>query len=212
MKLEKIEIKLELIEPILGSCPKNKDVYESYIVEKMRKDVDNEKLDVKELKKRGVEELETIQETEEKGWTGFHCDSEGIFIYDYVIRGMLKNAGKALKYETEIKNSASKIDQYVFVFPRVIHFKNSGKFVKEPHGTLERPLRAMTMQGPRVTLAKSDMLNSGVTLEFNIKLVPNPDITVKKIQELFEYGELCGLGQFRNGSYGRFVVKEFNKV
>ena len=31
---------------------------------------------------------------------------------------------------------------------------------------------------------------------------------METIDHIMEYGQLCGIGQFRNGSYGRFVVQQ----
>ena len=80
--------------------------------------------------------------------------------------------------------------------------------MKSVDGVVERPLRAQTMQGPRVTLARSDYMNAGTKLTFEIKVVESAkEFTVEVVKSLFEYGELQGLGQFRNGSYGRFTVE-----
>jgi len=68
----------------------------------------------------------------------------------------------------------------------------------------------MTMRGPRVTLARSDKLDAakGLCLKFTAQIVANAEGVSKKwISELFEYGQLQGWGQFRNGSYGRFEAK-----
>ena len=191
-----LKIKLELTEPQLGTCPKDREVYKTFIASKAA-EIENAK-----------EEVQTIEQVEEKGWTGFHKDEHGIFIYDYMVRGFLKAAGNAMKGQTGLKNMASKIDKFVFVFPRRIHAKLDGKAVKEPHGVLERPLRAQTMQGPRVTLARSDYLKAGCVYEFEIRILGNDmGITPKVIISLLDYGQFSGLGQFRNGSYGRFSFK-----
>jgi hypothetical protein len=191
-----------MITEMLGTVPKDPEIYKSFIESK---------------KPAGIEENEaaTVEKIEDKGWTGFHSDDNGLFIYDYMIRGFLKNAGEVLQSTIDVekekkgvvsreklKGIRGKIDRFVFVFPRKIYL--DGK--TEPDGVVERPLRAMTMQGPRVTLARSDSVNEGINLFFSIKLVPNKEISWEIIEKLLEYGELCGLGQFRNGSYGRFEV------
>lgn len=187
-KLDKV-VKIKLVTEMLGTVPKDKEVYSTFIATKNPKGIDNE-------------EVQSIEEIEEKGWTGFHSDENGIFVYDYFIKGFLKNAGNVLKDELKIKNLRAKIGDYVFVFPRKIYI---GKSV---NGSLERPLRAQTMQGPRVTLARSDYINAGTEIEFAIRLLQHKEITWDVIHELLKYGELQGLGQFRNGGYGRFVVVE----
>lgn len=193
--LTKIEVKLRLTEPMLGTVPKNPTVYATYIESKKPESITED-------------EAASVEKIEEKGWTGFHHDETTgeIFIYDYMIRGFLKNAALVLKDVHKVKAPKSKIDNLVFVLPRRIMLGKT-----HPDGVVERPLRAMTMQGPRVTLARSDYLNAGLEISFTITLLSSPDVTPKFIEKLFEYGALCGLGQFRNGSYGRFEVVSFEK-
>jgi hypothetical protein len=200
--MDKRAYKLELLTEMLGTVPKDPDVYKTYIESKKPGNGD------------GEAEYLTVDKIEEKGWTGFHRDENGLFIYDYMIRGFLKAAGevmangimvdkekKGITVSEKLKAVKSKIDKYVFVFPRRIPLG-----VKEPEGYIERPLRAMTMQGPRVTLARSDYVKAGTILDIEIALLPQKEISWATIEQFLSYGELCGLGQFRNGSYGRFRV------
>ena len=96
----------------------------------------------------------------------------------------------------------SKIDNYVFVFPRRVYLGKT-----KPDGTFERPLRAQTMQGPRITLARSDFIGARSQFEFEIKIVKHKEITEDTIKSLLDYGQYMGFGQFRNGSFGRFVYE-----
>jgi hypothetical protein len=65
----------------------------------------------------------------------------------------------------------------------------------------------MTAQGPRVTLVRSDVVEAGATLQFELHVLPLKDFSEDTIRELFSYGEYQGLGQFRNGSFGRFTAE-----
>ena len=154
--------------------------------------------------------MDTIEDIEEKGWTGFHSDEKGLFLYDYVVKGFLKSAGLNLAEQTKIKQSRSKIDNLIFIFPRRLHILTNGKFIKSVDGVVERPLRAQTMQGPRVTLARSDYVEAGAALDFEAHVIGNEKgMKIELIEELLEFGKYMGLGQFRTGSYGRF---EWEKV
>ena len=195
MKSKVYEINIELIEPMLGTVPKDPEIYKNYIASK--KDSNGELLIPHEA--MIDEEVATVPaDAEKSGWTGFHRDNDGVFIYNYMILGFLKEAGNTLKTQIGIKNLKSKIDNLVFVEPRRIHLK------KEVDGHLERPLRAMTMQGPRVTLVRSDYVSEGTKFTARIRVLDNKEITGDTIGEILEYGRLKGLGQFRNGSYGQF--------
>jgi hypothetical protein len=190
-------VEIELIEALLGTVPKNPKVYAEYIASKAPSpDLAEEEVS-----------LENQRETIEKsGWTGFHEDSEGLFLYNYQVLGFLKEAGQTLKEQLGIKNLRSKIDNFVYVNPRRI------RLAKEPSGVLERPIRCMTMQGPRVALTRSDYVPEGTRLAFSLVLLDNKEIKVETLTELLRFGQLKGLGQFRNGSYGRFEVVGFEGI
>jgi len=193
----KINVKLELTTEMLGTIPKDKEVYSSYI-ETKRPDGGSDGVDVESI--------------EEKGWTGFHSDENGIFIFEYMILGFLKHWGNLLKDELKVKALRSKLDDAVYVSPRRIYPKDAtDNVITKPAGVIERPLRAMTMQGPRVSLARSDYLSAGTTFEFIVEIVniSKKEITPDMLRLLFEKGAYKGLGQFRNGGYGRFDIISF---
>lgn len=207
-------VKITLLEDMLGTVPKNKNIYTDFIASKVEGRVQQPGKPELDFNDEGdpADESLTIPDANEKSWTGFHTDDEGIFVYDYLVKGFLKEAGNTLKDAVEsgkggkgIKALKSKFDRYVFVYPRRIHIHvPTGGQAAAPTGTLERPLRAMTAQGPRVTLVKSDSVVAGSFLYCEIHLLPQPEINGKLIEEILEYGKYAGLGQFRNGGYGRF--------
>lgn len=205
IKFSVYQVTFRLLEPLLGTVPKNKDVYTRYIAGKTDPNGNLLIPDPRMIK----EEAATVPEIpdEKEGWTGFHEDKEGIFLYNYAILGFLKEAGNTLRAQLGIANLRSKIDQFVFVEPRRIRLKD------KPDGWLERPLRGMTMQGPRVTVVRSDYVDAGT--EFSCRLLllrgqipqkggAKDEITEEVLRTLLDYGRFKGLGQFRNGSYGRF--------
>lgn len=185
MKIYKV--KLTLVEPMLGTVAHSKEIYTKFIESKKPQEVKDD-------------ESKTVIEREERGWTGFHEDSKGLFIYDYMIKGFLKNAANSLRGEE--KGQRQLVDNVVFVTPRRISLG-----VKKPDGVLERPLRASTMQGVRVTLVRSDTVKAGTVLTFEIHVLDEVKITQKKLCKLLSYGKYKGLGQFRGGSYGQFTYE-----
>lgn len=203
--------KLNFTESVLGSAACDPEVYKRFIADGLAK---------REIALAAVaaaaggevatpaEELATLppEIAEEKGWTVFHRDSNGLFIYDYNIRGFLKSALDAVTPKTTLPAGKSKIDKWVFVFPRRLYFMRDGGPLGSPDGVLERPLRAMTMQGPRVTVARSDRLDPPLGVGFELRIVDKGarEITEDLLRSWLEYGSLQGLSQWRNGGYGRF--------
>lgn len=197
--IEKKEIKIRFISPMLGTVPKDPEIYKTYISDKaIEKHPDKEE----EIN----EEIDSVQKIEKKGWTGFHQDDNGLFIYDYMIKGFVKSAVETLMENGSIKKIVAYkkwIDRTFFVFPRKIYFGKT-----KPDQIIERPLRAMTAQGPRVSLARSDAISGGSELSFNIEVLKNnKNLTIDTIIEALKYGKYVGLGQWRgSGGYGQFEV------
>jgi len=202
--IERKIVRVRLIEDMLGTVPKDKEVYATYIeTKKPETETEDE-----------TETVDNAMELEEKGWTGFHSDDTGLFIYDYMVKGFVRYAGNVLKETIQnplkskkdkpaygIQALRSKLTDFFFVYPRRIHLGKT-----EPDGSLERPLRSITAKGPRTSLARSDTIVAGTEFEFEYELLKHKEIKHETIAELLAYGERQGLGQWRNAGYGRFEV------
>lgn len=187
-------IKLTFTEPILGTITKDPEVYKNYIAGKAA--LEDEAI---------AEELETVGKIEERGWTGFHQLDGKPVLYDYVIKGFFKDACGMLRRASDTKSAKLKaykrvIDGMVFVGPRRIAINVNGEM-----GVLERPLRAETAQGPRVTVTRSDTCPAGSTIEFDVTILGG--VPKSTLVEWLDYGKFRGLGQWRNGGYGSFTYE-----
>jgi hypothetical protein len=186
-------LKLTFTAPILGTVPKDKEVYASYIAT-------HEALTDEDIAK----ELESVEQIEEKGWTGFHTDDRGPFLLSYMIKGFFKDACGMLRRATG--TSSKKLTAYKKVIDGLVFVEPDELLLNLPTGQelgmLERPLRAQTAQGERVALARSDSAPAGTSIEFNLLILGG--VSHKLLIEWLEYGKLRGLGQWRNAGWGRF--------
>jgi hypothetical protein len=213
LKLKEFKVTLELLEDMLGTVPMAKDLYSKHLaskaterLEKMRDQgipmADGSPVTDAAIAAAIKEETATVADSEERGWTTFHKDGEGFFIYNYAIKGFLCEAARTLKEgesdegETT-KQLSDKFKRYCFVTPRRIR-------LVEPMGTLERPLRAQTAKGPRVALVRSDFIAAGTQLAFDLRVLEGGGISVTTLKDVLSYGALMGLGQWRSGGYGTF--------
>lgn len=198
-----MKVKITLNEEMLGMSPANADIYREYIASKSP---DAATID-EEVASVGVDAVE------EKGITVFPRTEDGTpFLWDYQIKGffkdtcqMLSKAGKA-GYEggkacAALKAYKKAIDGLLFVSPRKIPVNLFGEI-----GFCSRPLRAMTMQGERVSLAKSETCPAGSTIEFEITCLDKN--LEKMVVECLNYGSMRGLGQWRNSGKGVFDWEE----
>lgn len=201
MEITRYRVRIVTIEPLLGTQPQ-KDVATEFITSRFAERVKAAGISTNDAD-LPEDELGTLTEQLEKGTTVFHRLNGAPIYYDYHVKGFLKESAQVQNGSDGVggvKNLKSKVNNLVFVFPRQIalHIPDGGTIEY-----LERPLRAQTMQGPRTSLARSEMLPVGTWFECEIRVLSG-EIKEKAIRSLLDYGELKGLGQWRNGSYGRF--------
>lgn len=195
--IEELQIKVTFIEMILGTSSGNAELHKTYIASK----APDAKTKEEEVAEHGVEEVE------KKEMTIFHRMEDGTpYLYDYQIKGFLKNATSALSRESTTESYKNKsafkkvLDGLVFIEERKIPLEFEGEC-----GSLQRPLRAETAQGPRVALANSETCPEGTTCVFTIGCLKKG--LLKWMKELLDYGVLNGIGQWHNGGYGRFTYE-----
>lgn len=195
--MKEMRVRLTLLEEILGTASNNPEIHSEFIASK-----------APDAKSR-EEEIEAIgvDAEIEKGMTVFPRNAEGQpIMWDYQIKGFFKDACGMLRKVTDSKSSKIKaykkeIDGLIFVQEREIPFQFDGKI-----GNCQRPLRAQTAQGERVSLANSETIPAGTTLEFTIECLVDSDMAA--VREWLDYGRLRGLGQWRNSGKGKFQWEE----
>lgn len=209
VKFNKYRLKALLLRKFLGTVPRDKNIYSSYIAS------------LTEDKNKQEEETETVDEIEEKGWTGFHKDDEGTFFYNYMVLGNIKSNLKILIDSGAVKKITAykKIcDTCVKVYPRRIRFTNkNGEDIQPketPDGSMERAIRAMTAKGERTFISRSDYVDKGAFFEFDVKLIKNKNnLTPTSLLKALKLGEEYGLGQWRgSGGYGAFAILDCSEV
>lgn len=199
--MKKLKVVAEFTEPLLGTLSGNKELAKDYIASKAPDGAKDDELII----------IENIDEKVEKSSTIFNRDENGPFLWDYQIKGFIKESLLAIilsgnhtkeelkKFRLTQYMLQKTIDLQVFVSPRRIP-------LVLPDGAetsfLERPLRAKTMQGERIALARSETAPVGTICKFEILTLQ--DNLEQWIKMALEYGGLHGLGQWRNAGYGRF--------
>lgn len=189
-------------EGLLATKPNDEAVHETFIAAKRAEGAQQDELDAEA---RTMAEIDRL----EKGTTVFHRDEDGRpIIWDYQIKGFLKDAIKALRRDpksacAELKAYKGVIDGSVFVKPRqiVLNLPEGAEI-----GTCQRPLRAQTLQGERVALAQSEEAPKGTTIEFSVlTLAPGLE---KVLAECWEYAQLRFMGAWRNSGKGTAIIEE----
>lgn len=198
--MKTLKVKLTFTESILGTCPSNEDIYREYVGGKAP-----DALSIEDEVAALGEEIVT-----EKAMTVFPRNRDGVpFVYDYQIKGFFKDTCGGLRKvngtaSSKIKAFKKEIDKLIFPEPREIPFEDILAV-----GECQRPLRASTAQGERISLAISEEIPAGASITFKITMLC--DEHEKAVREWLDYGRFSGLGQWRNSGKGRFVWEEITE-
>ncbi len=193
-----MRVKLMFTECLLGTLSGNPDIAEEFIASRHPDGPQDDELHA-ELPEGDVEKSSTI----------FPREGGEPFIWDYQIKGFLKDACSMLRRVKDTKSSKltaykKVIDGLIFPGPRKIFIDVVGDI-----SWCERPLRAQTAQGERIALARSESVPAGSSLTFDITCLA--DKYIKLVEEWLDYGSLRGLGQWRNSGKGRFTWELVSK-
>lgn len=195
--MKTIHVLLTFTEPVLGTSSNDPEIHSRFIAEKSG--------DPNKVKEEVAAIEESAQDIIDRTMTVFPKMEDGTpFFWDYQIKGMFKNAAKALNFPgSEYKLAAfkTKIDNQVFIMERRIPMLFEGEL-----GECQRPLRAQTAQGERVALAHSEEAPAGTILQFHIDILN--DELEKYVRAWLDYGKYNGLGQWHNSGKGRFTWEE----
>lgn len=208
--MKKLKVRITFADELLGTMSNNKEVYREFIASKSP--------DANTIE----DEVAAVGEDSvfEKGMTVFPRLEDGTpFLYDYQWKGYFKDTcgilnrltkkdpetgkkirGGAVNESGKLTAFKKIIDGLIFVQPRKIPLNMSG-----PMGICQRPLRAATAQGERISLAASETVPEGTTCEFDIICVD--ESLDAAVIEWLDYGVLRGTGQWRNSGKGRFTYE-----
>lgn len=195
--MKEIKVRLTFTEPILGTSPADPDIYRKFVASKAPDAASVED----EVASLGADTVA------EKAMTVFPRLDDGTpYLYDYQIKGFFKDTCGGLRKvkgtaSEKIKAYKKEIDKLIFPEPRTIPLLFEGEV-----GECQRPLRAQTAQGERISLAMSEEIPAGATCEFTVVCLC--DDHEKAVREWLNYGRLSGIGQWRNSGKGRFSWEE----
>ena len=199
-----MKVLITFTEPLLGTLPGNKEIAGEFIGSKHPEGIDPDE----------IRANERLEEAIGKKSTGFARNKEGNpMLWDYQIKGFFKEACEAMIYsetttKEELKNVRltpylykKTIDKLIFIFPRQIPLQLSDKLT-----FCERPLKAQTMKGERISLARSEQASIGTKIEIKITTL-NKNLDPYILRWL-DYMALFGLGQWRTSGKGRATWQE----
>lgn len=152
-------------------------------------------------------------------WTGFRTDADGIYVADYNVAAMLKEAAAVLRRREDIYKFKSYVAERLTVIQARIRPERDGQPVTVADGFDETVKHLEYMGNPISALGRADYVDRPM-LRFRLKVL-NDMIPVKGKKELapdtyvpmlLEVGEELGLGKDRAMQHGKFDVVEYSKA
>jgi len=206
---------------LFGSCPSDPLVYEIYL----QKEIDA----TTELAQAERDALPEMSEDEEKV-TVFLRIGEKPALFGHVIKGFCKSACGAMwavnkSHSAELRAYKKRIDTLIHIKPYIfplavpegpIEYLNT--YMKHGFPVCVRPLRAETAKGPRVALARSEVVPPGTEMDFKLVVIGEVPALARQatkkfpiheelLREWFDLGEYHGLGSWRNAGWGQFTYE-----
>ncbi len=194
-------VTLRTTDPMLGTASANPELYREFIESKRPESVEAPPTSE-------ADDLPTVAEEMQRGTTVFLRGDDGKpYAPGYWVKGLFKEACSSLRrvkgtLSAGLKAHRKVIDGLIFVVERQLP-------LQLPEGgdltICERPLRARTPQGERVSLARSEQAPAGTKITFTLVLL-KPTLE-DNVREWLDYGQWRGLGQWRNSSKGAFTYE-----
>jgi len=188
LEFESYKVEIELLSPMLGTTPKNPEIYKNFIESK--KPVTTTE-----------SESDHIEIAEGKGWLGFQKDEQGLFLYDYMIKGFLKSAANVIRENQDLTAVRKHVVDFINVEPRRIYFTPT---IMEPQDVIEQAITGWTPSGKITALQRCDVINEGAKFTCTLKVLKNKVVDENILKDLLSYGEWQGLLKFRQGGFGKF--------
>lgn len=208
---------------LCGGIPKSEKAIEGWIranvedkskLEQMVADT-KESMNVDNLSESDLENLA------KSAWNGFKSDEHGLYIEGRQIKSMFKESANVIKNVLNVSAFKARVAERVFVQEDKVRLRivDTENFFKEPSGSYEGMVHAMTAMGKISALKRVDYVENAY-IDFTLKILNEKIITKDKkrldvpqyIMHLITHSQENGLGAERSQGNGKFTCSFFGKV
>lgn len=203
MELFKVyQVKMEFTDRLYGGVPKHPDVIKDWLEARAPSEAAFAKMvdpkGLPELTEEVTASMTALAIEENKVWSGFQANGNGLFIPGFHIKAHMKDNANICKAILGTLALKSKLADRVFVVEDKLPLG-----VMEPAGYWEHPVHVMTMLGPRSALKRSDYVVKPV-LNCTLKVLNDKLITEEILRAVFTLGSMKGFGAERGLGNGRY--------
>lgn len=204
------DLKLEFKDRLMGGIPKNPDLIGDWLKAREPSESAFQKRSAAGETMTPVETLakevaDTIEAEEERAWTGFQSDDNGLFVRKDHIKAHIKDCANVLRQMLDVTALRAKVADRVFPEPDRIYLlvDSTDDIVQAPTDYWEHPVHVMTPKGKRSALKRTDYV-TGAHVELKLRVLDDKIVTAKELTQILEYGSVHGFGAERglgNGQY-----------
>ncbi|MBA7715025.1 hypothetical protein ES703_124062 [subsurface metagenome] len=205
---KRYEVELNFTTQFAGSVPKHPEDIKAMLLArapseaaiKRRMEEGEEITPIPVLAEKVGEEVGATEEVE-RGYATFKKDDKGLYFESRCVRSHIKDCANILQGILGIKALKAKVANRVYVEPERIYLDR-----KEPDGSENRVVHAMTRKGPRSSLKTIDFVENA-KLKFTLKVLEDGVIDRDILEAIFDYGGTHGMGQERSQGWGQYTYK-----
>jgi hypothetical protein len=208
------------LNDLAGGVPASPHMIEGWINATNKKASEAERA---KLRDATLAELPDVaDEKAARSWCRFKSDSKGPYIEGRCIKAALKEAGNVIKSTVRVSDRKggtkpmtalkSKIAECVFIEEHVIHLcHHDGSLMPVDLPQSERPVHAMTAQGPRTSIKRTDIATD-VRIEFTVAVLKAGPVTEEALYACLAYVEKGGIGSDRSQGRGTGEVVSVERL
>lgn len=228
----KYRITLEFCTPCIGGTPNAKNLIKGWLG---TKNIAANEAELDAIVNATVADLGgKVEEKASAMWTVFKRNEQGIYIEGRQVKAMFKESANILRdmlmkaegkgskrvkgeERSRFTNLKARVAERLFVVEDQIYFTRDTADQKnwkllESDGSEERPIHVMTAQGERTALKRTDFVNAGTQIIFDVKHLNDGVVDKEMIEVFLEHSCENGLGADRSQGYGKFKVISVNAL
>lgn len=223
LPVRRYRITMAFTDQIRGGTPKSDSVIESWIKTHVTDESAVERIvaETKEAMAPATNVDETVDEAKKVVANGFKSDENGLYVEGRCIMAMLKESANIIKTELNITALRNRLVEQWYVEEQTCPLvrQDTGERIKEPDGTAEGVVHAMTRVGMIHALKEVDYIK-GAQVSFTLRcydlgfatktksVVPYLDV----LEYVLDHAEWNGFHAERSQQHGRFVVTELVEI
>lgn len=210
---DKYRLNIHWLSPVLGTTPADNKSIVAWKSLAAAKDNRNGILIVDDNGKTVAHEegVEVELSEDKQGHTAFWKRNGKPCVMSYHVRGFINNATLVMK--EDFRNEGLKLpsrlagkdpDPSRIVRNNIKVEPFAVEIADQIDGIFGRPVRAMTLQGPRISINVSEVVLRPKDSEFVLFVRPESGLQIHHIKHVLDYGLVEGISQWRSGGWGKF--------